>query len=232
MKNLIIDSRIRKEEYDYLSKYFKVKKLPLSNCVYDEISGHSDIFYCKICDKVICSPNAILKNDSFIEGYKEVKDKYPEDVSYNVCQIGKILIVNKFVDKKIIEYWKTQNKENDIVIVNQGYTRCSIAVTGLNSCITSDYGIYKKLIEKNIDVSLIEKDDIYLLDKNLNLSKMNGFIGGSTFVFDNKFVLFGDINKLKKHNQNVIKNSIKINNLELIDFKNLEIIDYGGAIIY
>ena len=48
MQNLIIDSRIRKEEYDYLSKYFNVIKLELSEDVYEEISGHSDIFYCKI----------------------------------------------------------------------------------------------------------------------------------------------------------------------------------------
>ena len=37
MKNLIIDERIRKIEYDYLSKYFNIIKLPLSEDVYDEI---------------------------------------------------------------------------------------------------------------------------------------------------------------------------------------------------
>ena len=232
MQNLIIDSRIRKEEYDYLSKYFNVIKLELSEDVYEEISGHSDIFFCKVNNKVICSPNAKYESEEFLKGNLEVKNKYPDDVMYNVCQIGNKLIVNKYVDKKIIEFWKTKNKEDNIITVNQGYTKCSISVTGDNSCITSDVGIYKKLIEENINVSLIEDNKIFLLDKKLNLSKMNGFIGGATFVFNNKFVLFGDFRKLKRDNQEIIKENLKNNNLELIDFKNLEIIDYGGVIIY
>ncbi len=232
MQNLIIDSRIRKEEYDYLSKYFNVIKLELSEDVYEEISGHSDIFYCKVNNKVICSPNAKYESEEFLKGNLEVKDKYPEDVMYNVCQIGNKLIVNKYVDKKIIEFWKIQNEEDNIITVNQGYTKCSISVTGDNSCITSDVGIYKKLIEENINASLIEENKIFLLDKKSNLSKMNGFIGGATFVFNNKFVLFGDFRKLKRSNQEIIKENLRNNNLELIDFKNLEIIDYGGAIIY
>ena len=232
MQNLIIDSRIRKEEYDYLSKYFNVIKLELSEDVYEEISGHSDIFFCKVNNKVICSPNAKYESEEFLKGNLEVKNKYPDDVMYNVCQIGNKLIVNKYVDKKIIEFWKTKNKEDNIITVNQGYTKCSISVTGDNSCITSDVGIYKKLIEENINVSLIEDNKIFLLDKKLNLSKMNGFIGGATFVFNNKFVLFGDFKKLKRDNQEIIKENLRNNNLELIDFKNLEIIDYGGVIIY
>ena len=81
-------------------------------------------------------------------------------------------------------------------------------------------------------MSLIEEDKICLLDKQSNVSKMNGFIGGASFVFDNKFVLFGDFSKLKENNKEVIIENLKINELELIDFKNLEIRDYGGAIIY
>ena len=58
MQNLIIDSRIRDVEYNYLSKFFNVIKLPLSNDVYEEISGHCDIFYTKINNQVIVAPNA------------------------------------------------------------------------------------------------------------------------------------------------------------------------------
>lgn len=65
---LLIDSRIRKEEYDYLTRYFYVIKIPLSNDVYEQISGHSDIFYCKINNKIICAPNApIIDNDFSLE---------------------------------------------------------------------------------------------------------------------------------------------------------------------
>ena len=68
MKKLLIDSRVRKVEYEYLSKYFDVIKIPLSNDVYEEISGHSDIFYCRLHDKIICAPNAPI-----IE--KEIEDE-------------------------------------------------------------------------------------------------------------------------------------------------------------
>ncbi len=240
MKNLLIDSRIRKEEFDFLSKHFKVKKLELSNDVYEEISGHSDIFFCKINRKVICSPNAIFKDKSFIDGYLEVRNTYPNDVLYNVCQLENYMIINKYVDKKILELWNNYDgmnedesyKNKEVIVVNQGYTKCSISITGSNSCITSDIGIYKKLKEKNIDVNLIKEDKIFLLDKNKNISKMNGFIGGATLTFDNKFIVFGDFNKLCVENQKIIKENLKKNNLELIDFKNLDIIDYGGALIF
>ena len=43
MKKLIIDERIRDTELEFFKKYFDVIKLPLSNDVYEEISGHSDI---------------------------------------------------------------------------------------------------------------------------------------------------------------------------------------------
>lgn len=222
-RNLIIDSRIRVEEEKLLSNYFNIIKLNPSKDVYLEISGHSDIFYCKINDKIICSPNAKFIDKSFIVGNLPAKGKYPEDVRYNVCQIGDILVANKYTDKKILENW---NKE--VVIVNQGYTKCSISVTNNNSCITSDKGIHKALQQKNIKVSLISEDDISLLEN----SKMTGFIGGATFVFDNKFVLFGDFNYLKKENQEIIVENLKENNLELVNFKKLKIRDYGGAISF
>ena len=56
MQNLIIDSRIREIEYKYLSQFFNIIKLPLSDDVYEEISGHSDIFYTKINGKIIAAP--------------------------------------------------------------------------------------------------------------------------------------------------------------------------------
>ena len=58
---------------------------------------------------------------------------------------------------------------------------------------------------------------------------MRGFIGGATLVFDNKFVLFGDINKLK-YKDEVIKHINKYG-LELVSFDGLDVYDYGGEIV-
>lgn len=65
MRNLIIDERIRNAEYEYLSGFFNVIKLPVSLDVYEEISGHSDIFYSSINNRVIAAPNAMYKNEKF-----------------------------------------------------------------------------------------------------------------------------------------------------------------------
>ena len=220
MQNVIIDSRIRDIEYNYLSKFFNVIRLPLSNDVYEEISGHSDIFYTKINNQVIVAPNAEVMEQQFIMGKEKVGKEYPKDVLYNVCQIGNKVIGSKYTDKSI----------KPDIIVKQGYVKCSIAVTSNSSCITSDKGIAKVLKRNNIEVLYVEENDIKLLKKDATASTMKGFIGGASFVFDNKFVLFGDSNNLS--NKDKIIQHLDKYNLELVDFKGLHIYDYGGGIIY
>lgn len=220
MQNVIIDSRIRDIEYNYLSKFFNAIRLPLSNDVYEEISGHSDIFYTKINNQVIVAPNAEVMEQQFIMGKEKVGKEYPKDVLYNVCQIGNKVIGSKYTDKSI----------KPDIIVKQGYVKCSIAVTSDNSCITSDKGIANVLESNNIDVLYIEENNIKLLKKDATASTMKGFIGGASFVFDNKFVLFGDSNNLS--NKDKIIQHLDKYNLELVDFKGLHIYDYGGGIIY
>ena len=220
MQNLIIDSRIRDIEYNYLSKFFNVIKLPLSNDVYEEISGHSDIFYTKINNQVIVAPNAEIMEQHFILGKEKVGKEYPKDVLYNVCQIGNKVIGSKYTDKSI----------KPDIIVKQGYVKCSIAVTSNNSCITSDKGISKVLESNNIDVLYIEENNINLLKKDATASTMKGFIGGASFIFDNKFVLFGDSNNLS--NKDKLIQHLDKYNLELVNFKGLDIYDYGGGIVF
>ena len=149
MKKLLIDSRVRKVEYEYLSKYFDVIKLPLSNDVYEEISGHSDIFYCKLQNKIICAPNAPIREKEFIVGKNLVGRTYPYDVSYNACQIGDFIIGSKYTDSMI----------STNITVKQGYTKCSICVTSKNSCITSDRGIDKILKGNGINSDFIEENN-------------------------------------------------------------------------
>lgn len=220
MKNLIIDERIRQEEYEYLKQYFKIKKLPLSNDVYEEISGHSDIFYCKINDKIICAPNAPIIEKEFIIGNNKLEKNYPKDIIYNACQIGNKIIGSKYTDSKIPVN----------IQVRQGYTKCSIAVTSPNSCITTDEWIAKKLKMNNIEATYIKESNIKLLNRQGHVSNINGFIGGATFIFEDKFVLFGDINKLES--KDLILSHLNRCNLKLIDFKGFEVYDYGGAVDY
>lgn len=220
MKNLIIDSRIRDLEYEYLSKYFNVIKLPLSDDVYEEISGHSDIFYAKINGTIITAPNAKYIQQDFIIGNKKVEKDYPHDVLYNVCQIGDKIIGSKYTDESI----------KPDIIVKQGYVKCSIAIIENKYCITTDRKISNILTENSIDNLYIQENNIRLLKKDSSLSYMRGFIGGASLSFDNKFVLFGDIDKLESSKQ--IKNYLKERDIELVNFKGLDVYDYGSGVIY
>lgn len=220
MQNLIIDSRIREIEYKYLSQFFNIIKLPLSDDVYEEISGHSDIFYTKINGKIIAAPNAEIKTDNFIIGRNKVEKEYPKDVLYNVCQIGNKIIGSKYTDKSIAPD----------ILVKQGYVKCSVAVTSDKSCITSDKGIEKILKQNNIDTLYVEENNIKLLKTDGSISNMKGFIGGATLAFDNKFVLFGDSDNLA--NKEKILKHLNNYSLELIEFEGLNIYDYGGGIIF
>ena len=207
VKNLLIDERIRKIEYDFLTRYFYVIKIPLSNCVYDEISGHSDIFYCSVKDKIICAPNSPIIKNSFILGNSEVKSKYPEDIRYNACQIGENIIGSKYTDNTI----------NPNIIVKQGYTKCSVAITGHNSCITADKEIYEKSIELlepyNCQI-LKEATKINLVDKlyskeMLQETEFYKKFKTSFKILDNII----DYDTSKKDAQHILRN---IDNIEVV----------------
>ena len=57
---------------------------------------------------------------------------------------------------------------------------------------------------------------------------MHGFIGGCISRIDDYIFISGDLNKIDYDNR--IKNFIIQRNLKIIDFPNIDIIDYGGIV--
>ena len=234
---IIVDNRIRKIEMEFLNKLDRnILALPSINNVYEEISSHVDIYISKIKDTLIIEKamydnikEKVLDNDiCIVRGNETVKNPYPNDILYNVCVIGNNAIHNfKYTDKKLLEIIdkKGLNKIN----INQGYSNCSIAVIDDNSAIVSDKKIANILQKNGIDTLYIdEKLDIKLLDKKGNYSKMSGFIGGAIARIENNVIVFGDLNKIDKENK--IRNFITSRNLNVIDFKGFDVIDYAGII--
>ena len=160
--NLIIDKRMRKIEKEKLKELgYNLIEIKQSEKVYQEISSHVDIFTCKIEEKLIVEPTQYdniksqLQENVIEQGSESVESKYPLDIKYNVCLIGKKAMHNfEYTDSKIKEELQQQGYE--LINTTQGYTNCSIAVIDDNSAIVTDKGLYKILEKHNIDVLYLE----------------------------------------------------------------------------
>lgn len=235
-KNILIDSRMRDFEKRYFEELgYTVIQIPVNKNVYAEISSHVDIFSSKINDKLFLEPTLYnyLKTHKYnlsnvICGESLVQEVYPFDIQYNICQIGNNIIHNfKYTDKKILEYISKNNLNK--ININQGYSNCSIAAISKNSAIVSDKNIATSLEKNNIKVLLLNEDlNIKLLDKSGKYSKMKGFIGGCMARIRNKIIFFGDLDNLKEAEK--IRNFIKDDNLDIVEFKGQDLIDYGGIV--
>ncbi len=250
MKNYIfIDGRIRKfEEEKLIQMGYIVIKLPVCEKVYYEIACHSDIFIRRIENNIIIEKNMydllleksaefklFLEENKIENKYKviitdfNISSKYPNDIGLNLCKVGKNAIHNfKFTDKKLLDV--LNNLDYKRININQGYSKCSIAVISDNSCIVCDSSIKEKLQENKIETLLVEDVDknIKLLSPN-GFSGMHGFIGGSIVQIENQVVVFGDLSNIDENGS--IRKLIKKQNKEIIEFKKELLIDYGGMIV-
>lgn len=233
---LIIDRRMRKIEKEKLKELgYNLIEIRKSSNVYEEISSHVDIFTCKIENKLIIEPsqyNLLKERLSNIkinieQGVEKVESKYPYDVKYNVCIIGKNALHNfEYTDTKIKEELIKQGYK--LINTTQGYTNCSIAVIDENSAIVTDKGLYKILQKHNVDVLYLDYEpDIKLLIEN-EYSKRKGFIGGAISRIGNNVIIFGDLSKIDKKNN--IREFITSRKLNILEFKELDVVDYGGCV--
>lgn len=242
-KYILADFRMRKEEKEYIKSLgYKIIEVSYNPDLYDEIAAHVDISYVKIDDEVITSPDRFVDLSKIIKcsvGKSDLESKYPRDIPYNVCIMGKNAIHNfKYTDEIVKK--KLEKKEFNLINVKQGYTKCSIAVIDEKSCITSDLNIAKKLMDNDIDVLFVNEPDIKLLKRTnsnetmqnkmfFEYSNMQGFIGGAMVRIDNEVVLFGDVNKLL--NKNKIINFIQSKGIKFKWFEGLDVIDYGSVVV-
>lgn len=228
-KKVIIDNRMRQIEKQKLQNMgFEIIEVQTNPNVYTEISSHVDISVCKIENEIIVEPTQNMNNISNkIYGKERISAEYPHDIKYNVCIIGKKAIHNlKYTDEILKK--ELINKGFELINTTQGYTNCSIAVIDENSAIVTDKGLNKILQKHGIKtLYLDEKLDIKLLNEN-EYSEKTGFIGGCISRIKNKIIVFGDLDKIDF--QNKIRSFIHERNLEVIEFKGLDVIDYGGLI--
>ena len=241
LKTCIVDGRIKDElEKSLLDRDIRVIKTPKCKDVYDAISYHPDIQFFNCGNgKIIVAPNLyesyieiLNKFYSSEEGYeienikidlikgdKPLSKKYPDDIAYNVCIVGKYALHNfEYTDKEVLKY--LDENEFERINIKQGYSKCSICVVDDKSIITADKGIVDS-IEKSgadIDYLLIEQGNIDLFDMNF------GFIGGCTGILSDSEVGFlgkvenhPDFEKIKEFLNKYGKRYVSLSKEKLID---------------
>ncbi|MCF8235402.1 MAG: hypothetical protein K9G67_10205 [Bacteroidales bacterium] len=223
----IADQRIPDEAKTELGKFSNCVFLKTENIVYESISGHPDIFFCKIMDRLIVAPNlpeyfkkALQKHHiDFIEGEMPVGARYPGTALYNAVFSDDLLIHNfRYTDSGITEF----AADAELIHVNQGYARCNIAPLGNKKFITSDEGIHKTILRYGLDVLCVTPDEIILPGQK------HGFIGGCCGVEENKLFVTGSLHHFSEGDK--IRKFVSEAGFQIIELYDGPLFDGGGLL--
>lgn len=228
----IVDARISKEIEDNLNKLgIQILKTIKCEGVGPSIAYHPDIVIHPVNHKtlVIC-PDVFdyykdnLKGSSIklIRGESSLGSKYPDDIAYNVARIGKLAIHNFKYTDPILKYY-LEKEGLDLLNIKQGYSKCSLAIVGHRSAITSDLPLYNKLNDLGFEVLLIQKAYIELKGQNY------GFIGGTNGNIDKNNLAFSG--SIEDHpDRDRIQDFISAKNINPIFLSKEKIVDIGTII--
>ena len=221
---VLVDYRTSEESVQELIKLgIDVYKSTRVESLYEEVAGHPDMQIHFINKKAICAPEVFqyyksldLTDIELVCGSKPLKPTYPDDVAYNVCNIGKYVILRPLsVTIEILEEYHYLKKE--ILKSKQGYAKCSICVVNDKSAITSDEGVYKLLKENNLNV-------LKITEGYIELNKMKGFIGGASGLINNDTLVFNGDLKMNPDYENIISfcknvgvDAVSLNKGNLVD---------------
>ena len=211
-----------------LEKYgYKCIATEKSADVSQPISLHADVLYLKTDD-----------NTLYVSECQKINIKLFKELGYNVktvklapgyeteCKLNMVVTDDLILcNPKTCLNPEEIKSDRQIINVNQGYTKCSTVVTGKDSFITEDKGIYNILKQNGKNCLLIEKGYVNLEGYEY------GFIGGASIYLEEKKTLlfFGDISKHKDYSN--IKNFISKYGIRIDYTKNVQLEDIGGAII-
>lgn len=224
----IVDKRIPGEAKINLSKYYDIVELETKGVTFDYLSGHPDIFFCKVNNHLIYASNTPknfideLKqhNITLHRGNLPVTDEYPGCAHYNAVVTKGIIIHNSNVTDKAIH---ESNKDAEIIHVNQGLTRCSLLAITQDHFITSDNGIYKIL-------SSLKKNVLSVSDKDIILTGLpNGLFGGTCGLINGKLFLLGSLKHYSDSEK--LKNFLTKLEIEIVELYDGPLFD-GGSILF
>ncbi|MGN0517541.1 MAG: DUF6873 family GME fold protein [Acutalibacteraceae bacterium] len=216
--------------YKHLLNYTQIIKSRL----YIKLNGaeqyHPDMQLCYLGNgNAVCSNDYLCKEMKNL-GFNIVKSefihnqstiKYPECTALNALILGDYVIGRlKSIDKNILDYCEKRGLK--LINVNQGYTKCSVAIVSQNAVITADDSIYSALKNK-IDVLKIHPGYIDLPGYDY------GFIGGCCGLLDKSLLAF--TGRIKLHPDHAeIESFLRQHNVNYIELTDERLLDVGSLI--
>lgn len=229
---VIIHGKVSQEIIDKLNE-MDLKIIPTIKCesVDESIAYHPDIVLHPVNhNTLIVAPEVFdyyynelnLLGIRLIKGTTNLGNLYPLDISYNVGRVGKYAFHKlQYTDPILRSYLNNQNI--DFVNINQGYSKCSMAIINDSSIITADKNIHLKLLELGYDSLLIEAGYVELEKQKY------GFFGGATGNLTPDKILFSG--HIDDHPDKVkIIDFIKQKHVDIIYLSKERIIDIGTII--
>ncbi len=157
----------------------------------EPVSCHPDMVLYPAGDHtVVCAPSVFEQYErllspfgvNLVQGEKELKKDYPDDVAYNVLNVADCAFsLWEQVDSKIKEFLDEKNIRR--LTVAQGYSRCSALAVG-RTVITADPSIAESAGLAGLSVLKISPGHICLPGYDY------GFIGGASGILSEKRVAF------------------------------------------
>lgn len=224
MKQIFISASIPKETEDFLSSEgFVLRKLRPDPCLPPPVSSHADMLLFTDEDRMLTTKHYYESNRDTFEGCRitcadiTLGNRYPDDVALNCFAVRDTL------------YGRLESVCEDIrclyprlVNLSQGYAKCSTLLFD-NCAVTADTGIYKALKAHEIEVLTISPGHISLPGYDY------GFIGGASFVCDNRVIFFGDISAHPDYIS--IRDFVTQRGYNIIYTDTHPLIDLGGATV-
>ncbi len=225
---IIIDKRLPDEAKVGLSEYGELFELETTGITYDTISGHPDIFFCKVDEQLVVAHNL---PDQYISSLSEygikiitgkifINEDYPDSASYNAV-ISDSLLIHRLdiTDPVILE--NTRHREK--IDVPQGYCRCSLLPLRDDKFVTSDEGIYKILKERGIEVLCVNPKGIILP------GFPHGFFGGACGIHKDRVFIVGSLDQFS--DGDLVRDYLRIYDYEIIELYKGRLFD-GGSILF
>lgn len=194
---IICDKRLPYPARQRLSTLDFLIELSTKYITYPAISGHPDIFCCKVDDVVVVSPALpkqycdLLKQQNVVWkfGTQPNTSTYPASAIYNAVVTETLFIHNLQITDPAIKELLGNRKQ---IHVNQGYTRCNLLPLPDECFITSDMAIHKALNKEGFEVLYVNPTGILLE------GFPNGFIGGACGVRDRTVYIAGSLKAYKE----------------------------------